>query len=121
MKCSLSIALAALSLALLAHAPARAMRAAGDLPRAPAPVVVTPPPAPPTGSGVIAAVRASSDPRGVRVQIDGRWWLVLDGRTSVLRDGRLVGAEALAVGQAVRFTLATATPGETALGIVHVP
>ena len=69
--------------------------------------------------GVIDGVR-TVHPRGPEVQIGGRWWLVLPGRTQVLRNGVLVGEGALAAGQRVRFLPASKTPGEMALGIVHV-
>lgn len=112
---------AACALALLAHGPAEAIRNLGEVPPPRGAAAVAPQlPEPPTASGVITGVR-TDDPRGMRVEIGGRWWLVLNGRTGVLRNGRLVDAAALAVGQAVRYQLATAVPGETALGVVHVP
>ena len=87
----------------------------------PQPVAASRLPAPPpVASGVVARIR-STDPRGSELEIDGRWWLLLPGRTAMMRDGRPVDARALAVGQTVRYAPATATPGETALGILHVP
>lgn len=77
-------------------------------------------PVAPTYSGVVTAVR-STHPRGIEIEIDGRWWLVLHGRTSVLHDRQLVDERALVVGQAVRYVPATTMRGETALGVVHVP
>jgi hypothetical protein len=70
-------------------------------------------------TGVIDGMRVVH-PRGPEVQIAGRWWLVLPGRTQVLRNGVLVDEKALTAGQRVRFLPASKTPGETALGIVHV-
>ena len=112
--CLLGLALAA------AQGPAVAIRIAGAVPDA-QPVAASRLPAPPSvTSGVVARIR-STDPRGSEVEIDGRWWLVLPGRTATMRDGRPVDARVLAVGQTVRYAPATATPGEKALGIVHVP
>lgn len=68
-------------------------------------------------SGSVSAVQAD----GARVQIDGKWYVLKPGRSLVLRKGLPVGTDALAKGQQVKFSLATATPGETALGVVHVP
>ena len=112
--------MATLVLALSAHGQALALRAIGDSPQPRSAAAVAPPAAPQTASGVITALQAG-DPRGLWVDIDGRRWLLLNGRTSVLRDGRLADARSLAVGQTVHYTPATTTPGETALGVIHVP
>ncbi len=99
--------------------PAAAIRPVGDLPVMSRPAVDLPA-APQTMSGVVTQIR-STDPRGTEIEIGGRWWLVLGGRTALMRDGRPVDVRALAVGQTVRYAAATTTPGEKALGIVHVP
>lgn len=74
-------------------------------------------PAPPLQTGTVSAVRSD----GARVEIDGKWYVVKPGRTLLLRNGLPSGAGALVAGQRVKFSLASATPGETALGVVHVP
>lgn len=112
--CLLGLALAA------AHGTAVAIRTVGDLPEPQPTAASRLPAAPPVASGVVARIR-STDPRGSEVEIDGRWWLVLPGRTALMRDGRPVDMRTLAVGQTVRYAPATATLGEKALGIVHVP
>ena len=99
--------------------PALALRVLGDSPR-PRPAAAEAPAEPQTVSGVVTALRADGA-RGLRVDIDGRQWLLLNGRTTVLRDGRLADPRSLAVGQAVRYAPASRTPGETALGVIHVP
>ena len=107
------------ALALLAHGAAQASRMLGTPTSRPASAAARQP-APALRSGVITAVR-QGDPRGVQVQIDGQWWLVLNDRTAVLRNGALVDPAVLASGQKVRFLPASPTAGETALGTVHVP
>jgi hypothetical protein len=107
-------------LALLGPGPAAATRLLGDVAQRPAAARARALPVVQMYSGIVTAVRAS-DPRGVQLEIDGRWWLVLRGRTSVLRDGRLVDVQALAAGQTVRYAPASTMRGESALGVVHVP
>ncbi len=120
-KIAVSAALSLLVLLGLGLGPGRAaaVRPVGDLP-VPAARTAVDPPRPQAAGGVVTGVRATH-PRGTEIEIDGRWWLVLRGRTSVLRDGRLLDERALAPGQAVRYAPATLTPGETALGFVQVP
>ena len=106
----------------LAQGGGYAMYAAGVLPEArrnePMPAAD---PAPPTQRGVITAIRADARQIGTQLEIGSRWLLVLTGRTVVRRDGLPVGADALRVGQTIGFTMATTTPGETALGVVYAP
>ncbi len=73
--------------------------------------------APALRSGTVSGVRAE----GSQIEIDGTWYLLKPGRSLLLHDGLPVGASMLAKGQKLRFSLASATPGETALGVVHVP
>ena len=72
-------------------------------------------------SGTITGVRSDARQIGTQIELAGRWLLVMNGRTVVLRKGVLVGADTLRVGQTVKFSMATLTPGETALGVVDVP
>ena len=105
----------------LAHAGAHAIYAGGVLPDA---RVGRPPPAvmaPVVQRGAITAIRADARQIGTQVEIGGRWLLVLTGRTVVRQGGLPVGVDALRVGQTVGFSMATATPGETAMGVVYVP
>ena len=105
----------------LAHGGADAIYAAGALPSArpggPPPAVV----APVVQRGVITAIRPDARQIGTQIEIGGRWLLVLTGRTGVRQGGLPVGVDALQVGQTVGFTMATTTPGETALGVVYAP
>ena len=72
-------------------------------------------------SGTITGVRSDARQIGTQIEVAGKWLLVMSGRTVVLRKGVLVGADTLRVGQTVKFSMATLTPGETALGVVDVP
>ena len=116
-----SLQLCGLICLALAHGGAQAIYAAGALPDArsgePPPAVV----APVVQRGVITAIRPDARQIGTQVEIGGRWLLVLTGRTVVRRAGLPIGADALQVGQTVGFSMATATPGETALGAVYAP
>ena len=72
-------------------------------------------------SGTITGVRSDARQFGTQIELAGRWLLVLNGRTVVLRKGVQVGADTLRVGQTVKFSMATLTLGETALGVVDAP
>ena len=104
--------------ALLAIGPARADRVAGiaGLPPARAASAAVAP-APALVAGNVTALR----PDGTQVQIDGKWYRLKPGRSVLLRKGLPVGADALRVGQTLKFSLASNASGETALGVVHVP
>lgn len=71
----------------------------------------------PLQTGTISGVRGD----GAQIEIDGKWFIVKPGRTQLLRKGLPVDAGTLATGQKLSYTLASATPGEKALGVVHVP
>lgn len=71
----------------------------------------------PLQTGTVSGLRGD----GAQVEIDGKWFIVKPGRTQLLRAGLPVGASMLAKGQKLSFTLASATQGEKALGVVHVP
>ena len=68
-------------------------------------------------SGVVSGVR----PDGSQVEIDGKWYVLKQGRSLLLHNGLPVDASVLAKGQKLKYSLASATPGEMALGVVHVP
>ena len=69
-------------------------------------------------TGTITAVSDKRD----QVEINGSWLKLTDGQTQVFRRGRLVkGADELAKGQTVRFTLAPSATDVTTLGVVYVP
>ena len=105
----------------LAHGGAHAIYSAGVLPDSrpdrPPPAVE----APVVQRGAISAMRPDARQIGTQIEIAGRWLLVLNGRTAVRQGGLPVGVDALRVGQTVGFSMATTTPGETALGVVYVP
>ena len=83
-------------------------RAAASKPVAVAPALLT---------GVVSGLR----PDGSQVEIDGKWYVLKPGRSLLLRNGLPVDASVLAKGQKLKYSLASATPGEMALGVVHVP
>jgi hypothetical protein len=67
--------------------------------------------------GVIGAVSTAGD----AVLVNGAWFVIVEGRTQVFRDGRPAPAGTLAKGQQVKFTLAPGTPDHKTLGVVYVP
>ena len=73
--------------------------------------------APALQSGTVSELRAD----GSQIEIDGKWYVLKPGRSLLLRSGLPVDPSVLAKGQKLRFSLASATPGELALGVVHVP
>jgi hypothetical protein len=66
--------------------------------------------------GTIAAI----DGRGARVQVQGVWLDLVDGKTQLLRNGRPAGLDTLKAGEAIRFTV---VPGGAApaLKVIYVP
>ncbi len=117
MKTSIVMALAAVVLGAGGTAWADRVAGIASIPLAKA---AAPPPAAvavPLQTGTLSALRGD----GAQIEIDGKWWLIKPGRTQLLRNGLPVDASALAKGQKLAFTAASATPGETALGVVHVP
>lgn len=117
----LSLRLCGLICVGLAHSAAQAFYSIGVLPNSrpdrPAPAVV----APVMQQGVITAIRPDARQIGTQLEIGGKWLLVLTGRTVVRREGLPVGLDALRVGQTISYSMATTTPGETALGVVYAP
>ena len=109
----------AVSTGLLACSAALADRVAGlaGIPPAKAMTAQLATAAPALLSGVVSGVR----PDGSQVEIDGKWYVLKPGRSLLLRNGLPVDASVLAKGQKLKYSLASATPGEMALGVVHVP
>ncbi|MDH3209372.1 MAG: hypothetical protein OEM00_08645 [Burkholderiaceae bacterium] len=68
-------------------------------------------------SGSVTDIDAS----GSQVQIDGRWYVIKQGRTQLLRNGLPLNTGVLSKGQKVRFSMASQTAGELALGVIYVP
>jgi hypothetical protein len=68
-------------------------------------------------SGVVSGLSVD----GTQIEIDGKWYRLKPGRSLLLRNGLPVDTGVLAKGQKLRFSLASQTPGEQALGVVHVP
>lgn len=67
--------------------------------------------------GIVTAISAKGD----RVEIAGVWHLIDGGRTRFFRAGRPAAADALLLGQALKFTLVGGQAGRVTLGIVYVP
>ncbi len=67
--------------------------------------------------GVVGAVGANGD----AVLVNGSWFVIVEGRTQVFRNGRPAPAGTLAKGQRVKFTLAPGTVDRKTLGVVYVP
>lgn len=117
MRALILIALAAAG--LWAGGAAHADRVVGIASIPPAKGAAAPPAAAavPLQTGTVTALRSD----GAQLEIDGKWFIVKPGRTQLLRDGLPVSTSALVKGQRLSFTLASATPGEQALGVVNVP
>jgi hypothetical protein len=67
--------------------------------------------------GVVTALSAQGD----HVEIQGRPHFIAAGRTRFYRNGQVVTAGALKMGQALRFTLVPGLKSRPVLGVVHVP
>lgn len=67
--------------------------------------------------GVVGAVSANGD----AVLVNGTWFVIVEGRTQVFRNGRPAPAGTLAKGQQVKFTLAPGTVDRKTLGVVYAP
>ena len=61
------------------------------------------------------------DVAGQRVQIHGKWHLMVTGQTMVYQQGKLAGVYVLKVGQTLKFTLNSERSDVLALGAVYVP
>ncbi len=112
-------AILALTTALLACDAALADRVAGiaGIPPARAATPQRSQAAPALLTGTVSGLRAN----GSQVEIDGKWYVLKPGRTVLLRRGLPLATSELALGQKLSFSLASAVPGEQALGVVHVP
>lgn len=68
-------------------------------------------------AGRVTAVSA----RGDQVEIQGRWHRIDPNRTRIFRGGQAVQAEALKIGQTLKFTLTPGGGDSATLGAVYVP
>ena len=103
------------------HGAVQAMIPAGELPPSTRPQLGPPVAVPEMRAATITAIRSDARQFGTQLEIGGKWLLVLNGRTAVLRRGLPAGVDALRIGQTVKFSMASLTPGETALGVVDAP
>ncbi len=67
--------------------------------------------------GSVAAVSPNAD----AVLVNGSWLAIVEGRTTLFRQGRPVPASQLGKGQMLRFTLAPGSADRKVLGVVYVP
>ena len=67
--------------------------------------------------GVITALSDKAD----RVEIQGNWLDIAEGKTHIFRRGTVLAPNALQKGMKIRFTLAPGTEGRGTLGVVYVP
>ena len=67
--------------------------------------------------GVITAL----DAKGARLQVQGIWLEVVDGKTQVLRNGAPARLETLKTGDAIRFTVAPGTVEGQSLRVIYAP
>ena len=67
--------------------------------------------------GTITAV----DAKGARLQVQGVWLGVVDGKTIAMRGGRPAELASLRVGETIRFTVAADTPEAASLRLIYAP
>jgi hypothetical protein len=68
-------------------------------------------------AGVVTRVDAS----GQRVEIDGRWYLIVASRTQLIQKGKPVVPSLIKTGQSIKFSLAPGHDGNGQLGVIYVP
>lgn len=61
------------------------------------------------------------DAKGTRLQVQGIWLEVADGKTQVLRNGAPARLETLKTGDAIRFTVAPGTVDGQSLRVIYAP
>ncbi len=59
------------------------------------------------------------DAKGARLQVQGIWLELVDGKTLAIRDGRTVGVDSLRVGETIRFTVAPGTAEAVSLRLIY--
>jgi hypothetical protein len=67
--------------------------------------------------GVVTALSSGGD----HVAIQGRVHFIAAGKTRFFRNGQLVSADALKVGQTLKYTLVANSGDRPTLGVVYVP
>ena len=67
--------------------------------------------------GAITALDAS----GARLQVQGIWLDVVDGKTLAMRKGKPVGLDTLKVGETIRFTVAPGSNEAASLRLIYAP
>lgn len=68
--------------------------------------------------GTIAAV----DPSGMRVQVQGIWLDLVEGRTQLVRNGQAARLATLKAGESIRFTVMSASGAAApALQVIYAP
>ena len=67
--------------------------------------------------GTITALDAS----GARLQVQGTWLEIVDGKTLAMRQGKPVDLTTLKVGDTIRFTVAPGSTEAASLRIIYAP
>lgn len=67
--------------------------------------------------GVITGVSEKAD----RVEVQGTWLDIVDGKTRIFRRGTAIAPSALQKGVRIKFTIAPGAAGRGTLGVVYVP
>ncbi len=61
------------------------------------------------------------DAKGARLQVQGIWLELVDGKTLAIRNGRAVGVDTLKVGETIRFTVAPGAGEAASLRLIYAP
>ena len=61
------------------------------------------------------------DPSGARLQVQGTWLEIVDGKTLAMRQGKPVDLATLKIGDTIRFTVAPGSTEAASLRIIYAP
>lgn len=61
------------------------------------------------------------DANGTRLQVQGIWLELVDGKTLTMRGGKPSGAATLKVGETIRFTVAPGSAEAASLRLIYAP
>ena len=113
------------AIAVLAAGPALAARVVGDAAPAPGAVRTLARQQPAASADESTNLRHGTitalDPSGKRLQVQGTWLEIVEGKTVATRDGRDVALATLKVGETIRFTAVAGTTEAASLRWIYAP